>query len=128
MNLDEKRETKRIQESEVAPAQERWSALAQQPVLIEVNWESFAGQAEALRKFVKFLPDAEKALAHVCADEFGREAVQQKIKKITFEQVKDKGVLTDTAAIAEETLSFFWDWSRMYIDPARLTKRLSQQL
>ena len=128
MNLDEKRESLRLQDAAVAPAQERLSALAQQPITLEVNWESFAGQAEALRKFAAFLPTLDQVFTRICADTLGRQALQEKVKKLTFEQVKDKGVLTDTAAIAGGSLSFLWDWSRMYIDPARLTKRLSQQL
>lgn len=128
MNLEERRETTAAQDNTIAPAQLRLTELTKQPLSLEVNWESFSGQAEALKKFLKFLPDLEKVFVALCADDFGIQAVQQKITKITFEQVKDKGVLTDTAKIVESTLSFHWDWSRMYIDPARLNKRLTQQL
>lgn len=128
MNLEERRDTAAAQESTLTPLAARLAETLKQPLDLEVNWESFSGQAEAFRKFLKFLPDVEKVLAGIASDAIGLEALQAKLKKITFEQVKDKGVLTDTAKIAETTLSFHWDWSRMYIDPARLSKHLSKQL
>ena len=119
MGLAERRKIKELQETTLPERVREIAEICGAPIPYEVDWASFAEDAEALN----FMDNISchrlnMALRVICADELGKEAVRETVKKIRLQNVKDKpemkiffdaGVLEMRCAYALRTDGMFSD-------------------
>jgi hypothetical protein len=113
MGLAERRKIKELQETTLPERVREIEEICGAPVPYEVDWESFADDAEALN-FMDNLSchRLNMALRVICLDEMGKEAVRETLKKVRLRNVKtpaemkmwfDGGVLEMHCAYALRT-------------------------
>lgn len=119
MGLNEKRKMKELQEITLVERAAELTEICGCVISYEVDWDSFADDLEALN-FVDNLSchRANMAFRVICADDLGKEAVQESVKSIRLKNVKSKpemrlafeeGVLEMHCAYALRTDGMFSD-------------------
>jgi len=91
MGLEEKRKIKELQDTVLPDRLKELVEITGSPVQYEIDWDSFANDAEALR----FLDNlschrVNMALRVICSDELGKEAVAESLKVIRLKNVPEK--------------------------------------
>jgi hypothetical protein len=119
MGLIEKRLVKQGQEDWVPEAEKELHGLTGGNEAFDVDWESFATDAEALKNLqYQGLRRINSAFRLICCDDLGKEAVNEKVTKICVKNVvklSDKsiglkeGVLTVAAAWGKGADGYFAD-------------------
>ena len=97
MGLAERRKIKELQEVTLPGRVREIEEITGAPIPYDVDWDSFADDAEALN----FLDNISchrlnMALRVICQDAMGKEAVREGLKKIRLKNVKDKGDMSMT--------------------------------
>ncbi|MDR7128818.1 hypothetical protein J2X69_001150 [Algoriphagus sp. 4150] len=100
MGLQEKKAAQTIKDEYLDAYQKELNEIVGKELPIEINWDSFNLNA------IKFIPsvclqrtvDAFKGL---CADSFGKEAVQENINSITVDNIPEEGADTQKSLILE---------------------------
>ncbi len=92
MGLAERRKIKELEEVTLPGRVREIEEICGAPIPYEVDWASFADDMEALN----FLDNISchrlnMALRVICADEMGKEAVRETVKKVRLRNVKTKG-------------------------------------
>jgi hypothetical protein len=119
MGLAEKRKIKELQEVTLPGRVREIEEICGAPIPYEVDWDSFAEDPEALN-FMDNLSchRLNMALRVICADDLGKEAVREAIRRVRLQNVKDKadmkiaieaGVLEMRCAYALRTAGMFSD-------------------
>ena len=119
MGLAERRKIKELQEVTLPGRVRDIEEICGAPIPYEVDWDSFAEDAEALN-FMDNLSchRLNMALRVICGDEMGKEAIRETVKKIRLRNVKTKaemkigfdgGVLEMQCAYALRTDGMFSD-------------------
>jgi hypothetical protein len=76
------------------------------PLELEVVWDTLT--VEDIGMYPKwelvFMTPMEKTLQSICRDNFGKEALQNKIKKIVFQNTKDNSFSTEGFSISGDTI------------------------
>ncbi len=119
MGLAERRKIKELEEVTLPGRVREIEEICGAPIPYEVDWASFADDMEALN----FMDNISchrlnMALRVICADEMGKEAVRETVKKVRLRNVKtkaemklgfDAGVLEMQCAYALRTDGMFSD-------------------
>jgi hypothetical protein len=119
MGLNERRKIKELSETTFPERVKEIEEICGAPIPYEVDWDSFADDAEALN----FLDNLachriNMALRTICTDDMGKEAVRDALKKVALRNVKDKaerrmsfedGTLSLQTAWALRTDAYFSD-------------------
>ena len=94
MGLNERRKIKELQETTFPERVKEIEEICGKGVAYEVDWESFADDAEALN-FVDNISchRLNMALRTICIDDLGKEAVREGLRTIKLKNVKDKGAM-----------------------------------
>ncbi len=119
MGLNEKRKMKELQEITFPEREAELAEICGGAIRYEVDWDSFADDLEALN-FLDNLSCHRTNMAFrvICADELGKEAVQESLQLIRLKNVKTKsemsidfnpGVLEMRCAYALRTDGMFSD-------------------
>ncbi len=92
MGLLEKRKIKELQETVLPERLQELLEITGSPITYDIDWDSFDGDLEGLN-FMDNLSchRTNMALRVLCADELGKEAVQEGVKVIRLKNVRDKG-------------------------------------
>jgi len=120
MGLNERRKIKELQEQTFPQRMAELAEITGGAITYDVDWDSFADDMEALN-FVDNLSchRTNMALRVICADDLGKEAVQEGLKTIRLKNVKSKpemhitmegGVLEMHCAYALRTDGMFSDY------------------
>lgn len=91
MGLNEKRKIKELQETTIPERTKELAEICGGAISYEIDWESLADDLEALN----FLDNISchrinMAFRVICADDLGKEAVQEGVKLIKLKNVKTK--------------------------------------
>jgi hypothetical protein len=119
MGLLERRKIKELEETVLPERHRELVEITGSPIAYDIDWDSFDGDLEGLN----FLDNlschrTNMALRVLCADELGKEAVQEGLKTIRLKNVPDKkdmsmtlnkGVLEMHCAYALRTDGMFSD-------------------
>lgn len=119
MGLEERRRIKELQDVTLPGRVKEIEEICGAPIPYEVDWDSFANDAEALN-FMDNLSchRLNMALRVICVDDMGREAVREGLKLVKLRNVKtpaemrmsfDGGVLEMHCAYALRTEGMFSD-------------------
>ena len=119
MGLNEKRKIKELQETTIPERTKELAEICGCTIPYEVDWDSLADDLEALN-FLDNLSCHRTNMAFrvICADDLGKEAVQEGVKQIKLKNVKTKqemqisftgGVLEMHCAYALRTDGMFSD-------------------
>jgi hypothetical protein len=119
MGLAEKRKIKELQDTTLPERVREIEEICGAPIPYDVDWDSFADDLEGLN-FMDNLSchRLNMALRVICADDLGKEAVRETVKKVRLRNVKDKsgmglafadGVLEMRCAYALRTDGMFSD-------------------
>ncbi len=97
MGLNERRKIKELQETTLPGRVQEIQEICGKAIPYEVDWESFADDAEALN----FLDNLSchrlnMALRTICIDEMGKEAVREGLRLIKLKNVKDRAAMSIT--------------------------------
>ncbi|WP_375578862.1 hypothetical protein ABWH96_17855 [Marivirga tractuosa] len=120
MGLQEKKAAKVIKEQYFNDYQKELNQIAGKELPIEINWDSFDLNS------IKFIPSVclqrtVDAFKDVCADDFGKEAIQENVNKIVVNNIDpntaaenksiglDSGVLIINASYGGHHTGFFTD-------------------
>ena len=104
MGLNERRRIKELQEQTLPEREREIEEICGAKIPYEVDWDTFADDAEALR----FLDNLSchrlnMALRVICQDDLGKEAVRGGLKKVRLRNVKDRaeiGMTFDQGVLA----------------------------
>lgn len=93
MGLNERRKIKELQEVTLPEREKEIAEICGLAIPYEVDWDSFADDLEGLT----FLDNLSchrlnMALRVICADQIGKDAVKDGLKKIKLKNVKDKAL------------------------------------
>ena len=119
MGLNERRKIKELQETTFPERVKEIEEITGVAIPYEVDWESMADDAEALR-FIDNISchRLNMALRVICADQMGKEAVRDGLKLVKLKNVKEVadmkmdfsgGVLEMHCAYAQGTTGMFSD-------------------
>ncbi len=97
MGLNERRKIKELQETTLPGRVQEIQEICGKAIPYEVDWESFADDAEALN----FLDNLSchrlnMALRTICIDGMGKEAVREGLRLIKLKNVKDRAAMSIT--------------------------------
>ncbi len=97
MGLNERRKIKELQETTLPGRVQEIQEICGKAIPYEVDWESFADDAEALN----FLDNLSchrlnMALRTICIDEMGKEAVREGLRLIKLKNLKDRAAMSIT--------------------------------
>ncbi len=97
MGLNERRKIKELQEQTFPERVKEIAEICGAPIPYEVDWDSLADDAEALR-FIDNLSchRLNMALRVICQDDLGKEAVRSGLKKVRLKNVKDRAEMKMT--------------------------------
>jgi hypothetical protein len=119
MGLQERRKIKELEDTVLPERTAELKEITGGDIHYDIDWDSFDGDLEGLN----FMDNischrTNMALRVICADELGKEAVQESLKTIKLKNVKDKsdmnisldsGVLEMHCAYAQRTEGMFSD-------------------
>jgi hypothetical protein len=119
LGLAERRKIKELQETTLPERVREIEEICGAPIPYDVDWESFADDAEGLN-FMDNLSchRLNMALRVICTDDMGKEAVRESLKKVRLQNVKQQadmklafeaGVLEMRCAYALRTDGMFSD-------------------
>ena len=94
MGLAERRKIKELQDTTLPERVKEIEEICGKAIPYEVDWDSFADDAEALN-FMDNLSchRLNMALRVICVDEMGKEAVRESLKLVRLKNVKDKSAM-----------------------------------
>ncbi len=94
MGLNERRKIKELQETTFPERVKEIEEICGKGIPYEVDWESFADDAEALN-FVDNISchRLNMALRIICLDDLGKEAVRESLRTIKLKNVKEKSAM-----------------------------------
>ncbi len=96
MGLNERRKIKELQDTTFPGRVQEIQEICGNAIPYEVDWESFADDAEALN-FVDNISchRLNMALRTICIDDMGKEAVRDGLRLIKLKNVNDKAAMKD---------------------------------
>src|SRR5262249_2785489 len=99
MGLNERRKIKELQETTFPGRVREIEEICGKAIPYEVDWDSFADDAEALN-FVDNISchRLNMALRVICVDDLGKEAVRDGLRVVKLKNVKDKSAMQMTFA------------------------------
>ena len=99
MGLNERRKIKELQDTTFPGRVREIEEICGKAIPYEVDWDSFADDAEALN-FVDNLSchRLNMALRVICVDELGKEAVREGLRLVKLKNVNDKSAMQMTFA------------------------------
>jgi hypothetical protein len=97
VGLNERRKIKELQEQTFPERVKEIAEICGAPIPYEVDWDSLADDAEALR-FIDNISchRLNMALRVICQDDLGKEAVRNGLKSIRLKNVKDRAEMKMT--------------------------------
>lgn len=130
MGLNERRKIKELSETTFPERVREIEEICGAPIPYEVDWDSFADDAEALN----FLDNLachriNMALRTICTDDMGKEAVRDALKKVALRNVKDKG--ERRMSFEDGTLSLQTAWALRtdaYFSDSEIRQELMKKL
>jgi hypothetical protein len=97
MGLNERRKIKELQDTTLPVRVKEIEEICGKPIPYEVDWESFADDAQALNFFDNLSPHRiNMALRAICLDDMGKEAVRDGLKLLKLKNVKEKADMVMT--------------------------------
>ena len=130
MGLNERRKIKELSETTFPERVREIEEICGAPIPYEVDWDSFADDAEALN----FLDNLachriNMALRTICTDDMGKEAVRDALKNVALRNVKDKG--ERRMSFEDGTLSLQTAWALRtdaYFSDSEIRQELMKKL
>lgn len=95
MGLNERRKIKELQDTTFPDRVKEIQEICGMAIPYEVDWESMADDAEALR-FIDNISchRLNMALRTICLDDMGKQAVREGLKQVKLKNVKDKSEMS----------------------------------